>query len=513
MFTAAQKQKIRDKSWRFTSGKLYRIIDKDGNLIPYIRNRAQVAFRADPHPRKIVLKSRQLGFTTDGVNDQFDDTLFTKHFRGLFVAHLKGEAENILNNKLGVLWDNFPLKDLYKLANKNRGEFRVNFGRDKEGKESESFLRVASSGRSGTYDYVHITELSKMEKEERAKATELVRGTIPAVPFNGKVTIESTAEDDWGLFYEMFWEAWDRKSAPLPTEFKAFFYNWTYDDKEIAKYPIINLAGRNQAAWFLERQARFKWTQRETSYYYQKWLELNRDFEALLQQYPTTPEEAFRSSGAKFFSPQFLDLQVTRDPIVVGDWKFYSKRRTDHVYVMGVDPSGGVGKDNAVIIVIDLTTGEIAAEYVSRFTSPKELAYEAVAKATLYNQCLLGVESNNHGLATLYQVQALNYPNIYQDTTYDKETNEEKKTLGFRTDLRTKPLILHALKDAINTFALRTPSATVLRELRSYQREQLDKMQFDEELGHFDRVMALAIAWHMRLQAPTSGKITQSNYA
>jgi len=504
--TPEQKATLRKPGWQIR--RCAYIVNKAGELVRFKPNRAQEIFDADPHPRKIVLKSRQLGFTTYGVIVQFIRTLLTKHYRALFVAHLKGEAENILNNKLTVLWDNYPLKQLYKLVSKNRGEFRVNFGDD-----SESFIRVASSGRSGTYDDVHITELSKMEKEERSKAIELVRGTIPAVPFTGRITIESTAEDDWGLFYEMFWEAWDRKEDPLPTQFKAFFFNWTYDDEEIEKYPVISLAGRDQAQWFLERQQRFGWSDREVSYYYQVWLQLNRDFEALLQQYPTTPEEAFRSSGTKFFSPQFLDLQFRRDPIVAGDWKFYSKRDASHVYVMGVDPSGGVGKDNAVIIVLDLTTGELAAEFVSKYTSPRDLAFEAVTKAKLYNNCLLGVESNNHGLATLYECQNLKYGNLYMDTTYDRQTNEEKKVLGFRTDARTKPLVLHALKDALNTFALRIPSSTVLRELRSYQREQLDTLQLDEELGHFDRVMALAIAWHMRLSAPSTGKITASQYA
>lgn len=506
VLTPERKAKLRDVTWRIR--KLYHIINKDGDLVRYKRNRAQTEFNDDPHPRKISLKSRQLGFTTDGVVNQFDRMLSKKHYRGLFVAHLKGEAENILNNKLSVLWENYPLKFLYSVAKKNPSEFRVDFG---DG--SESFIRVASSGRSGTYDDVHITELSKMEKEERGKATELVRGTIPAVPFGGKVTIESTAEDDWGLFHELFWEAWDRKTEPLPTQFKAFFFNWTYEEDEIKKYPIISLEGRDMATWFTERQTRFGWNQQQVSYYYQKWLELNRDFEALLQQYPTTPEEAFRSSGTKFFAPQFLDLQITRDPIRIGDWKYYQKRHPGHVYTVGVDPAGGVGRDNAVIIVLDLTSGEIAAEFVSKWTSPRQLAWEAVHKAKLFNNALLGVEANNHGGGVLDEIQNLNYHNVYRRTTINRETNSESKQYGFWTDTRTKPLILHALSEALNTFALRIPSSTVLRELKSYQREQLDSVQYDEELGHFDRVMALAIAWHMRTMAPTTGKITQERYA
>ena len=78
--------RLKDKEWRISH--LYKIRTKDSQLVRFKRNRAQEHFNKHKHTRNIVLKSRQLGFTTDETIDSLDDTLFNKNFDTLFIAHV-----------------------------------------------------------------------------------------------------------------------------------------------------------------------------------------------------------------------------------------------------------------------------------------------------------------------------------------------------------------------------------------------------------------------------------------
>jgi len=54
------KSKLSDKEWRIFSGVLYKIKDKDGNIIPFVPNEAQTHFFKNQHTKNIILKARQL---------------------------------------------------------------------------------------------------------------------------------------------------------------------------------------------------------------------------------------------------------------------------------------------------------------------------------------------------------------------------------------------------------------------------------------------------------------------
>ena len=56
------KQKISDRDWRISN--LYYITDKKGNRVKFKPNWAQRVFIKTCHNLNIILKVRQLGFTT-----------------------------------------------------------------------------------------------------------------------------------------------------------------------------------------------------------------------------------------------------------------------------------------------------------------------------------------------------------------------------------------------------------------------------------------------------------------
>ena len=72
---------LADKDWRMQF--LYKIRDKQRRLRLFKKNRAQETFDANKAKRNIILKSRQLGFTTYEAVDMLDDSLFSLNFNAL----------------------------------------------------------------------------------------------------------------------------------------------------------------------------------------------------------------------------------------------------------------------------------------------------------------------------------------------------------------------------------------------------------------------------------------------
>lgn len=515
---------FRNKKWRVEN--LYTIVDKNQQAIQFKRNEAQRHYARNRHTRNLVLKSRQLGFTTDRAIDTVDDIAFTPNFHGLFLAHIKEEAQRIFSRKIKYAWEKFPLLPLYKTVKNDAGTLELDFGHstDAQFDRAHSSIYVSNSGRSGTYAKIHVSEIAKMERVNSGRAREFVAGTIPALPLQCEIDIESTAEGDYGLWYDMYcnaverWE-WLQKNgvAPMPTDWKPHFYNWQWDKEEISKTPrLISFAEMRNADFFKELQARHGLTDLEISYYYIKYQTLNYDLETLQQEYPTTWQEAFVSSGGKFFPLEMLSFQRTREGIRYGDWTFFTQYDPTHKYVFGVDTAGGKGGDNAIIEVVDANTGEQAAEFASDRTDAENLAIEAVTYARKYGNALIVPEINNHGLAFVVKCKELNYTNLYVRTTYDKDLDREQAEIGFNMNRQTKPLVMYSLSFSLGEMGMLIYSELALKELRSYPKSELDdfptiKQVRDGTSKHFDRVIGLALAREGIKQMSTA-KLSTTNY-
>ena len=82
---------IKDKRWRMNN--LYWIVTKDGKKELFSMNRAQKHFFdtylciPNPYHRHIILKSRQLGFTTFIDLYILDEILFNTNKEGIVIAH------------------------------------------------------------------------------------------------------------------------------------------------------------------------------------------------------------------------------------------------------------------------------------------------------------------------------------------------------------------------------------------------------------------------------------------
>lgn len=328
--------RLKDKEWRIDN--LYKIRNKAGQLVKFVRNRAQRHYGSTTWFRNLILKSRQLGFTTYEAIDALDDVLFNPNMDALMIAHNLDAGESIFSKKIGFAWEKLPdeIRVLYSVDNKTTKTLKFGFGH-----KGFSSIAVDTSGRSGTYQRVHITELADMAKKYPKKIPDIIEGTIPAIPTNGRLDIESTSQGASGEFYEMFMEAWERGQPTIPQQYKAHFYNWTWDDEELQRIIPISVHEMDQSQKFEEYARKHKLSDVEITYYYQKWLSLNKKWNALKREYPTTPQEAFDAVSEGTFYGETIGIMEQNGQVGTFPWDRALKVHT--VWDLGVGKNMRVG--------------------------------------------------------------------------------------------------------------------------------------------------------------------------
>lgn len=508
-FSDQDIENLRSRAWR--RANLYKIQDKNGNLVLFTPNRAQQHYAKNAANRNLILKSRQLGFTTDAALNQIDATLFNQNFHSLFISYDELSALSIFDNKIKFAWDHFPFQSLYTLDADRSNKLKFDFG-DKTFSEIE----VRNSGRSGTFQYVHISEFAKICAKFPGKATEIITGTFPSVPLDGRLDIESTAEGDVGDFAEMFWEAWSRPASQKkrPTEFKAHFYNWQWDDAEIKKVSRVDAQIPKE---FRDYQKKHNELARkfphkyipiddiQLTYYFYCWLALGKKWDKLKQEYPTTPEEAFVASGSRVFEAEriaALEDRCDDNPEVIGDWTYFEPYVPGHVYALGADVAGGEGRDHSAIVIWDFTPlrPKVVATYTSNTIAPDIFAYEIRAGGLHYGTCLVAPELNNMGYATITKLKEI-YPVDCIYTIIKEDRAEDKLTdkLGWESNLATKPKMVYDMVTAIREDIVDVPSKAIVSEMRTYNRNDMNTIKPPEgQTKHYDLLTATMIGFQMR---------------
>ena len=503
---------------------LYKIVDKKKKRKIFEKNRAQADFDKNKHAKNIILKSRQLGFTTFETIDMLDDVLFNHNYAGLFIAHTDKDATEIFDKKVDFAWKNIEdeLKPSWKVDSDTAKKLKFGFGDN-----TFSSMIVSNSGRSGTYNRIHVSELAKLCAKYPAKADEIVTGTFPSVPIGGRIDIESTAEGMSGIFYEMFMEAYKRKKEPLDVEYRAHFYNWTWDDEEIAKITeIIPFEEMHEGKRFVEYQILHKLTDIQITYYYKKWLEENKDWDKLHQEYPTTVEEAFIASGSCFFNKErIIKLSVSaKEPIEVKREDIPEKLLQYYLdkeliiwelpepygsYVSGGDVAEGKGQDRSTLNTINNKTANDVCSFKSDRIRPDDYAMICNEIGKWYNYSYMGIESNS-GLWVLTELlEKHQYPNLYFRERTDDITHTVSKQVGFHTGGTSRKVMLDHLQVQVNVLD-GFYDKDFLSECLTFVRNDVGRPEADEG-KHDDEVIATGICHFIRENAPAEKEQPISN--
>lgn len=308
---------LEDPKWRITSGALYKIITKDdndendeGHVVNFIPNQNQREFIDAIWYRNVILKARQLGFTTLVATLWLDHALFNKNQRCGIIAQDKDAAEAIFRDKVKFAYENlpYPFRKMFPLKRDSASELLF--------AHNNSSIRVATSLRSGTIHRLHVSEMGKIGAKYPEKAKEIITGSIPSVPLRGITIIESTAEGASGYYHDLVMRSLDTMREGgvngNPRNWRLHFFAWWQNDEYRMDPLHIPISAKDneyfetvEAYWGIEideEQRAWYVATRDADY--------KESPELMWQEYPSTPEEAFQvSTEGVWLAKQMTELR------------------------------------------------------------------------------------------------------------------------------------------------------------------------------------------------------------
>lgn len=529
-----------DRSWFIEN--FLKIRDKSASIVPFTLNHAQKLVmdimkkdEALGKPKRyIVLKARQMGLSTLFEGLIYHDTTTHENKNSLIIAHEEQASSNLFNMSK-LYYENVPelIRPMKKYANGKVLQFE-NPTTDESDKLRNAGLRSKISiatagagevGRSATYHNIHASEVAFFPD---AKTTML--GLLQAVPDqpNTMVVLESTANGVGDWFHDM----WQKAEKGL-NEFTPIFLPWFIQPEY--QRPFRTSAEKKQFMSEVEAVGRddkgrpvYSYEKQLMEKHHLTWEQLNwrrytvankcqGDEELFMQEYPSTAEEAFISSGRpKFNIPALRKYQtITKPPerrgylvhtdsglTLVDDDKGYlsiwKQPEDGQLYCIGADVAEGlVDGDFSCGIVGDENFDMVAMWH--GHIDPDLFGKELVKLAQYFNGAYLGVENNNHGLTTLMAIKKEEYWNIYFSKTFDKIAEQMSTKMGWSTTNRTKPMMIDKLAEFIREFHLGIYSDLLISEAFTYIIE--DNGKTNAQPGtHDDTIMACAIMLQLLLE-------------
>lgn len=290
---------LSDPMWRICSGVLYKIMvktdDGEGSVVPFRPNRAQRKLIASLWHRNVILKARQLGFTTLVAIMWLDHALFVPDQRCGIIAQDREAAEAIFRDKVKLAYDRLPeaLREKMPLARGSSSELLF--------AHNNSSVRVATSMRSGTIHRLHVSEFGKICAKFPDKANEVVTGSLPAVPLSGITIIESTAEGQGGEFYTMSTRAQALKDKGVELserDYRFHFFPWWEEPGYRMSATNVVMTDKDRE-YFAKVEGEMDCTLDDDQrhwYVATRDSDFSGDHEKMWQEYPSTPKEAFQQS-------------------------------------------------------------------------------------------------------------------------------------------------------------------------------------------------------------------------
>jgi hypothetical protein len=311
---------LSDPQWRIRN--LYTIKNKQKQLVPFRPNEAQEKFLREMWYRNCIPKARQRGFSTLIQLMGLDTALFLPGSDVGVIAQDIPTAQDIFESKIKIAYDHLPevLKQMIPVVSKTTTSIKFANG---------SGVRVGTSMRGGTPNFVHVSEFGKISAKYPDKAREVLTGTLPGVPIDGMVFIESTAEGRDGAFYEMAQEAkaaHDAGRKLTPLDFKLHFASWwDADEYELDPRDVIITEKDDEYFERVEALIGRPLSRRKRAWYVTTRRQLFAgDQQMMFQEYPSTFDEAFSvSMEGTYYAQQLAQARkegriLPRIPIMPG---------------------------------------------------------------------------------------------------------------------------------------------------------------------------------------------------
>lgn len=303
----AQKN-LANRWWRLNH--LYHIIDKRGQRILFQPNYAQQQIYENLWYNNVILKARQLGVTTFITLLLLDVALFNSNVACGIIADTEENAKYIFR-KIKFAYDNLPE------ALKTERQARTDSAKELTF-SNNSLIRVGTSLRSATFQYLLISEFGKVAAEDLKRAAEIVSGTLNTLSTGSYCFVESTARGRGGAFYDLCENA--RKLQESGQElnrldFRFHFIPW-WAESQYRLGSVVHI-GEELHDYFFSLEAQGIYLDLEQKYWYAA--KGAGQGEHMQREFPSTSDEAWQTSNegliyGKQMSQCRLEKRICRVP-------------------------------------------------------------------------------------------------------------------------------------------------------------------------------------------------------
>lgn len=462
--------------------------------------------------RIVILKARQLGFSTIAESILFKETTTKFNVNTGIITH-QDEATKNLFNMSKLMYECLPPE--MKPSKKASNAQELIFDNDKgTGLKSKIRCMTAGSqgvGRSYTYDNLHVSELAFWPGNKKTTMTGLLQA-VPNLP-STIIIIESTANG-----FEYFKEIWDGAVAG-ENDFIPLFVGWN----ELKDYQMP-YTGFELTSEEIQLQRDYNLSLEQLTW--RRWCIRNNcsnDIEQFKQEYPITPEEAFISTGACYFNKEIIMGRINKikntKPLRKGYFSYsingnkisdiefidddkgyidiYEEPKEGHPYVLGGDTAGD-GSDYFTGLVIDNSNSKQIAKLRHNKIDEDEYSRQIYCLGTYYNNALVGLE-NNYSTYPTKKLKEYDYPKMYIREVEDNIPEVIQDKYGFLTTKATRPIILAMLKEIFRDNISYINDLDVLYEGLVFIKNEKGRAEA-EQGKHDDLIMGLAITYYIRTQ-------------
>ena len=286
---------------------LVKVKSKEGPVVPFRLRPAQADLYGKLTGRDIVLKSRQLGFSTLFEADFLLDAVTLPNLRVATIVQNETKIPEFMDIYRFMYESLPPVIDIQGVPIKIKPEsqtdnvMRLEF-------DNGSSIHVATSGgikilRGSTFHRALLTEVAVWDEESAGEVWASLVGSMP--PKGTKIAVETTALGRRGEF----WNQWNRAMAG-DSLFAPHFYPWWAEPKYSYKFEDVEVP-RNvalAAPTLEEQELMVHHNLSIEQILYRRVQELAMGKARRMQEYPETASEAFLATGTSIFTMEHREL-------------------------------------------------------------------------------------------------------------------------------------------------------------------------------------------------------------
>lgn len=494
-----------------------KIVNNDGELVPFEVNKEQEDFIKNMDKYNIILKARQIGFTTLSLGLMLYYAHTIPNSQYLMLSY-DGESVQNIFNRLKMMYESMPEQYKVKQRRMNKMELLLENG-------SRISVKVAGTrelGRSFTCQMIHCSEFAFWTEENQDKGLLALEQALAKNP-NSKIIIESTANGIGNNYYNLFNSAYKGHS-----KYKAFFYNWYQNKKQFAsEYKIAE-------EWYKKDTHGQRLHEKDLTPYelelykkgasllqlmWRQWKLLDMTEEQFNQEFPSTPEEAFVTTSTGVFDATLITQRYNYlpKPLKYNEIKplpdsllpyygkgffIYKDVKRNERYWGGIDTGAGLKGDNSAIVILDSSGEQVAVFYRNDVPVYKfaKLCYDL---GMYFNYCMYLPERNTYGLDLITRLRKeMGYLQVLKIRRFDKVKGQKVWDYGWYTDNISKNKLIMDFKEAFEEGIVLVNDRETLDEMRIFV-EDNGKMGNVRGLNNHDD---LVIAFGLAIQALKSNK-------